>query len=294
MRDQPIPMPCHLTTTSPRRAALKISAAGCLAAAFLAGGLGCTWDLPRGTKSILVFNTEPTPTEAANWAIDKYDADKRYRGTLLLANAPYGNDPVYMQLFLDNIKDPDPGVRSAATRAIGRHGEPDQVPMIIERLSDEDRFVRAEAARSLQRLHNPAAIDPLIATLRPTDDGEDFGEKDPEVRAEAASALGQFPENKVIESLITALADPSLSVNRNAKASLQTLTGQDFGFDRRAWIDWYDQSKATFAGQSEYTYPIFNRRQRWWEYLPFVATPNNEPPSTPIGMPRAGQAPAGG
>lgn len=268
-----------------RRNAQRAAAIGLMAFA-----VGCTWDLPRGTESILVFNTEPTPSEAAAWAIDRYDADKRYRGTLLLANAPYGGDEVYMQLFLDNIRDTDPAVRAAATRAIGRHGEPEQVPLLVDRLKDEDRFVRAEAARGLQRLHNPVAVDPLIDVLRPTDDGEDYVEKDAEVRAEAATALGQYPQNKVIEVLIATLADPNLAVNRAAKASLQTLTGQDFGLDRRAWIDWYDQTRATFAGQNRYTYPVFRRDTKWWEYLPFVSKPNNEPVSTPIGMPLPGEA----
>lgn len=252
---------------------------------------GCQWDLPKGSTSILQFAAEPTPSEAAAWALDKYDADKRYRGTLLLANSSFGGEPIYMELYLDNIKDVDPGVRSAATRAIARHGNPDQVPLLIERFADEDRFVRIEAARGLQRLHNPIAVDPLVKSLTLTKRADDYNELEPDVRTEAANALGQYPENRVIETLIGGLADPSLAVNRSSLDSLRTLTGQDFGLDRRAWLDWYDASKTAFAAQSEYVYPVFNREKHWFEYLPFVPSPNNEPPSTPIGMPRLGSPP---
>lgn len=279
---------CFQSTSARSARALALLAA--IGAGF--GSMGCQWDLPRGANSILQIAAEPTPSEAAEWALDKYDADKRYRGTLLLANASFGGEPVYMQLYLDNIKDADPGVRSAATRAIARHGNPDQVPMLIERFADDDKMVRIEAARGLQRLHNPVAVDPLIRSLALTKRADDYNELEPDVRAEAAQALGQYPENRVVESLIGALADNSLAVNRSALESLRTLTGQDFGLDRRAWIDWYEAGKATFAARSEYVYPVFSREKHWFEYIPFIAGPNNEPPSTPIGMPRLGAPPS--
>lgn len=274
---------------TPRCARVLIVAAG--ACVWFAGS-GCQWDLPPGATSILQFAAEPTPSDAAAWALDKYDADKRYRGTLLLANASFGGEPVYMQLYLDNIKDPDPGVRSAATRAIARHGNPDQVPLLLERFADEDKLVRMEAARGLQRLHNPVAVEPLVQALSLTRRGDDYNEVEPDVRAEAAQALGQYPEIRVVETLVGSLADPSLAVNRAALDSLRTLTGQDFGLDRRAWIDWTDGTKTAFAARSEYVYPIFNRDKHWFEYIPFVPEPNNEPPSTPIGMPRLGAPPS--
>lgn len=266
----------------------KVAGVCALAALACSGPLGCQWDLPKGSTSLLQFAAEPTPSEAAAWALDKYDADKRYRGTLLLANSSFGGEAVYMQLYLDNIKDVDPGVRAAATRAIARHGSPDQVPLLIERLADEDRLVRVEAARGMQRLYNPVAVDPLLFTLMVDKRGDDYNELEPDVRIETAEALGMYAENRVVEVLIGSLADPSLAVNRSALDSLRTLTGQDFGLDRRAWLDWYDRTKLAFAAQSEYEYPVFSRQKHWYEFLPFVPQPDNEPVSTPIGLPRLG------
>ncbi len=246
---------------------------------------GCdTSGMRRGTDSILDIFAEPTPAEAVEMALDKYDADKRYRGTLLLSTQPFAGEELYMKLFIDNSKDRDPGVRTAATRAVANHGGPEHVPLLIDRLTDEDRLVRIEAARGLQRIHSDSAIDPLLKAI------DVDNESDPAVRSEAADALGQYADSKVLESLIASLEDSNLAVNSRTLASLKTLTGQDFGFDRRAWLDWYKSATTPFAGRSVYTFPAFNRSKSFIEYLPFVPQPPNEASTAPVGMP----LPAGG
>ncbi|MFZ4575849.1 MAG: HEAT repeat domain-containing protein [Phycisphaerales bacterium] len=236
-------------------------------------------DMKPGANSIFETFSGPTPSEAAAWAIDPYDPNNRYRGTLLLAGAPFAGEPVYMALFRDNSDDSDPGVRAAAVRAIAIHGQPEDAAILVERLKDSDIPVRVESARGLQRLYFPTAIDGLIETLD--------AEKEPEyeVRLEAALALGQYAENRVVEQLITALADPNLAVNRNTLWSLRALTGQDFGYNQKAWLLWYKGAGDAFAARGGYMYPAFNRDRSWWEYLPFVSPPPNEPTSVPVGMP---------
>ena len=126
---------------------------------------------------------------------------------------------------------------------------------------------------------HPDAVAPLLDALNM--------EKEPEaqVRFEAASALGQYPQTIVVEQLIAAFEDPNLAVNRNTLASLRTLTGQDFGFEQRAWLEWYKSTTTPFAARSGYMYPAFNRDKNWWEHIPFVPPPPNEPTSVPAGMP---------
>ncbi len=260
------------------------TAALAMAAALLAGGCGTFENVKPGAKSLFdVFKPTETPAEAADMALDEYNPDSRYSGTLLLANAPFGGGEVYIELYEDAARDPDAGVRWAGVRAIGIHGSPDHAPLLIERLIDEeDRLVRAEAARALQRIHNPIAVEALLLALRRD------AEEEPEVRAASAHALGQYAEPRVVQALIAALNDPALVVNHSTLQSLRTLTGQDFGLETRAWLDWVDGADDLFAARTPYTYPAFSRDKRWLEYLPFVSQPPNETPSTPVGLPPAG------
>ena len=242
-------------------------------------GCGSFDHVPRGTTSLLqVVAPQTSPAEAAEMATDQYSAENRYRGTTLLSNAEFGGEGVYIELYIDGMDDQDPGVRSAAVRALGRHGDPEHVGMIVDALSDEKQIVRIEAARALQRVHSSFAIEPLMNIM-----SED-NESDADVRAAAADALGQYRQRKVVQSLVGAMRDSRLVVNDRVLHALLILTGQNFGFDRQAWIDWYNSTDDLFAGAQPYTYPVFNRKKKFVEYLPLVPSPPNETTSIPVGM----------
>lgn len=243
--------------------------------------LGCdsmSLSRARGAKSLLALFKPPTPGEAVDMALDKYDADQRYRGTALLANVPYGGEDPYLKLFVDAAQDPDSGVRQVGVRALGIHGGPEHVPLIVERLTDDEWLVRMEAARALQRLHNDAAIGPLIDRVDPEK------EIQAAVRAEAADALGQYREPRVLQALIAALNDPSLAVNHNTATALEILTGQDLGYEPAEWLAWLKTTDDPFKAGRLYTYPGFQRDKLWYEYLPFVAPPPLEAESVPVGL----------
>lgn len=245
---------------------------------------GCfSLESARGAEGLLDALVSPiSPAQAAEWAVDPYDPNNRYRGTLLLANAPFAGESVYIRLFEANITDEDASVRTASARGLANHGTPEHVPLLVKSLTDTDRYVRLESARGLQRLHNPAAIDGLVAAL------DERKEPETEVRAEAAHALGQYPANRVVDALIRALDDRSLAVNRNALAALRTLTGQNLGLDTRAWLAWQKGNTDPFASRQTYVYPVFKRDKFFWEYLPFVPRPPNEVATPPAGLPAQG------
>jgi hypothetical protein len=248
-------------------------------ALLLVTGCGTFDDVPRGTQSLFqAFMPQTSPSEAADMAVDPYSPERRHRGTTLLSHADFGGGPVYMELYLDAVRDEDAGVRAAGVRALGRHGEPEHAMILVERLGDPDRMVRIASARALQRIHNPSVVPALLTAIR-----EDR-ESETDVRIAAAEALGQYAEPRVVQGLIAALADPRLAVNHAVRRSLVTLTGQDFGVDRRAWLDWNDAAPDLFAGRQPYVYPAFNREKRLVEFLPFVPPPPNEVPSPPVGV----------
>ncbi len=248
----------------------------------MVGGLaGCNTfdDVPRGADSLRsIMNPQTSPTQAAEMATDQYNAENRFRGTTLLSNADFGGREVYLDLYIDGVNDIDPGVRIASVRALGRHGDPENAGLIITALNDENRLVRIEAARALQRIHSPDAVSPLMESVSIEN------EADADVRAAAADALGQYQQPRVVQSLIGALRDPRLVVNNRVQHALVTLSGQDFGFDRRMWIDWYNQTDELFAGAQIYTYPTFHRKRRPVEYIPLVPQPPNETSATPVGL----------
>jgi len=240
-------------------------------------------ELNPGARTIWEALGPPTPELAAQWALDRDDANKRFQGTILLANAPWGGADAYIRMYEDYANDEDANVRAAATRALGNHGTPDHVELILNNLRDPEIRVRTEAVHALQRVHNTIAIDPLVAML------DSSVEQEVDIRAEAAHALGQYATDQVLQKLIEALDDRHLRINRNARLSLRTLTGQDFGFDRPAWQTWYQDRLADgaspFMARSAYIYPVFKRNRQLLEYLPFVPPPPNEDAATPVGFP---------
>lgn len=258
-------------------------------APLLLGGMGgCEGNrISNDSQSIFdALPATPTPGVAAAWMFDPYDPDKRFRGTVLLANAPFGGESVYVNGYIQHLSDPDASVRAAAAFALGQHGSPEHVPMILPLMSQEDRLVRISATRALQRLHNPVAVPALLNAIDPKK------EQDADVRADAANALGQYAEPRVLQGLIAALDDERLAVTSNAAASLRTLTGQTFGDDRTTWFDWAAATKEPFSGQTAYLYPAFSRDRSWFEHIPFWPPPPNEESAQPIGAAPAARDPS--
>lgn len=250
------------------------------------GGAAAT----RNDNSILSIVAGPTPQEAAAWMIDAYDADKRFRGTLLVANAPWGGGPEYLSVYrakLDpdlkhesglSLYDDDALGRAAAVRALALHGSPEDVPLILLHINDTSEHLRWECVRALQRLHNPTAVRPLLARL------DESVEDNPDIRADAATALGQYAERRVLDGLFMGVNDPDLAVNRASLESLRLLTGQDLGLNRAAWVLWAKDNPDVFAGRGVYQYPVFHREPGLLEMvLPWMRVPN-EVAAAPVGM----------
>ncbi|MEX2671548.1 MAG: HEAT repeat domain-containing protein [Phycisphaeraceae bacterium] len=208
----------------------------------------------------------PAPGEVAREAFNVYDPDRRRRAVNTLASAPWGGEATYLRTYRLLVDDPDPTVRAACLRALARHGYPSDVSAITPYLRDRTSFVRWEAAMALERLHHPDAVDPLVATLREDEDAD--------VRLAAARALGQYPQDRVFETLVGALNDRQYSVVRQAARSLRLLTGADIGDSNSAWLAWADEQGGNlFAKQEPFHYQEFIRppgvldhMQFWREY----------------------------
>ena len=260
-----------------------IAGAGVLAGLLIAMGslTGCgAFEGARGADSILEIFQGPSAQDAAEMALDEYNADTRFRGVTLLAGDVAGGSDTALELYRVSVYDDDAGVRQAAARALGLHGDRSDAAALVELLGDESRLVRLATAQALQRIHDPAAVGPLIDTAT------ERGEADPVVRAAAARALGQYRQPRVLQALVGVLDDRQLVVNHAARESLRTLTGQDFGLDTSAWLSWIGQTDDAFAAGRVYTYRGYARDKTLLEWLPFFPDPPRETPAPPVGMPR--------
>lgn len=246
----------------------------------LAAG-GCVFDDFKELGNTL---TPKTPRQAAIEALDPYNTDLRREGVVLLSNAPFGGADIYLEMYRDYVEnETDPLVRAAAITALGRHGTPEDALLIAPWVSEsvtENENVRWSAAKALQRLHQPEVIPVLLKVVTSEDDNG-------EVKAAAATALGQYPEDRVFQALLVAIDDRRLSVNVSAAESLALLTGQGYGVDRIKWQRWYDglpDPGAAFAHQEEYFYPTYSRDKLWFEYITFWIQGSYEQPSAPAGL----------
>jgi len=254
----------------------RLPVAAVLLAALLAGCDTIAQDFDLLTRNLI----PPTPTEAAEMMVDQHNPDERRAGVTWIANSPFGGADPYKRQYRMMVEiERDPTALAAAIRALARHGEPDDATLIAPHLTHENEYVRWEAARGLQRLHNPAVVSDLLAVLR------NGGERS-DVRVAAAHALGQYPQDRVFQALISALDDRALALNQTAQQSLATLTGRDFGGEARDWLMWYRSvpPDERFADQQEYRFATYTRDMTWFERLAFWQTVQFEQPAPPAGL----------
>lgn len=244
-------------------------------------GSGCD-TASEGLDDLLGGINTPEPSEAARWMFDQYDPDRRRTGALLIMNAPFGGEDVYVRQYRDMvINERDPIVKAIAIRALGRYGAPSDAAIIEIHLTHENEQVRWEAAKAMQRLHNPGVVGTMLLLLRDDQQRTD-------IRVALADGLGQYAEDRVFQALVAALDQRELAVNVTANESLTTLTGQDFGLDQAQWLRWYNQTRAAgenpFALQEQYLYPTYQRDPTFFEKLAIWSQRTYEQPGPPAGV----------
>ena len=135
--------------------------------------------------------------------------------------------------LLRAIKDPEPIVRAAATRAIGNRISSDNTRLLkaLRRVAaDDDATVRVEAVLGLGMTGAPAIGDVLVTALR---------DANGRVRTAAADGLSfvRYPDST--EPLIAALRTDDASLRRVVSEALANQTGQRFGEDYPLWREWF-------------------------------------------------------
>jgi HEAT repeat protein len=117
------------------------------------------------------------------------------------------------------LGDPQRDVRAAALAALVRREVPDARALARRALHDEDGFVRGTAVRLLGELEDLESAGPLAERL--------IQDPDPQVRQQAAEALGALGAGAPPEALAVGLDDPVDMVRAACVGALAPGTAQD-------------------------------------------------------------------
>ncbi len=111
------------------------------------------------------------------------------------------------------LHDPDPDVRQCAAIALRQIADPAAIPDLIELLGHDDRLLARLASGALAALGGQAVSELTVAMRSPV----------PQVRIEAARALGECDDPGAVPALFAALDDPSAVVVHLAEVGLERL-----------------------------------------------------------------------
>lgn len=184
--------------------------------------------------------TGKTPFNAAKALFDPANPEGRRRAVVYLANRVYGRAEPYTNYYENMARtDDEPLVRSAALRALNRARDERMTDLFASSLDAREAAVRLEAAKALANVPDAEAVPKLIRRMQDPEENLD-------VRIAAADALRNYRTAEVAQALVAMLRG-QFSVAWQARQSLKLMTGQDFRYDRTAWLDYLSGAQRPFG-----------------------------------------------
>jgi HEAT repeat protein len=191
----------------------------------------------------------PPAEEMVEMATDADDADRRRQGLMMLSSQPYGTEDKFVEVYVNVLQnDPEPTVRSAAARAIGKSENGNYAGQLSTGLADPVAQVRWDTAIALDSVVGQPAVGPL-GKAATEDESKD-------VRAAAALALRHYPDRSVVATLVDCLSDRSFAVQFQARKALVDMTGYQYGYNPEPWSQIARGEKPLNAPGREYP---------WWD-----------------------------
>ena len=181
-----------------------------------------TPDLKRVATGAIALIAAPSCEPSLTDAVTNVAADNDARAQAALGLGKIAT-PSAISTLVRALNDDDLKLRSAVVVALAQAGQANNprarqtaLTGLTGALQDANVSVRLGAAQTLQSLHAPEANAALTQALQ--------GNKDaPDVRAEAAAALGFANNQAAVAPLIAALSDPDGNVATAAQQSLTTI-----------------------------------------------------------------------
>ena len=174
----------------------------------------------------------------AAYALRKMDdpngsPDTRREGMSRLLDFEFARHGIYLKGYaIYTHETEDYTLRAAAIRALNRCRAKGYTGLFLESLSDaEPTLIRLEAADALGNIPDPRAVSLLAIHM-----GD--AEPDVDVRIACAEALRNYHTTEAMRALVDELDDADFGVAWQARQSLELLTGQDFRYDSKAWLNY--------------------------------------------------------
>ncbi len=179
------------------------------------------------------YITHDNAAFAARKMADPNSPDNQREGMLRLTDFDFARKGIYIRGYAILARGgSDYTVRAAGIRALNRCRAHGYTAMFMEALDDDQETIRLEGADALSNIPDPRAIPLLVAHLNGT-----APEPSVDVRIACADALRCYHTHDAMEALADELGDQEFGVAWQARQSLELLTGQDFRYDRQAWLN---------------------------------------------------------
>ena len=146
------------------------------------------------------------------------------------------NTPGVEPLVAAALRDPDLELRANTVLICSNHWYAACVPILLTMETDIDPHVRRYLGAALGASGDPRAIPKLIELLHDYD-------PDPYIKIWAAQGLGKFKRYEGVPVMMALLNDPKArDAEGNVMDVLGELTGQNFGENRNAWLEWWEKT----------------------------------------------------
>jgi hypothetical protein len=161
-----------------------------------------------------------------------HSPDKQREGMLRLTDFKFARHGIYITGYAIKARSgEDFTIRAAGIRSLNRCRAKGYTSLFLAALAEDEPLLQLEAADALGNIPDPAAIPALVSRL------ED-GATNVDVRISCAEALRNFHTSEAMNALISVLDDQSFGVAWQARQSLELLTGQDFRYDAKSWLNY--------------------------------------------------------
>jgi hypothetical protein len=139
------------------------------------------------------------------------------------------------------LEDKSKGIRYYAALSLAVHLSPSSVDILKQGAKSDSELVRYAIAKGLQESSNPAALGIVLSLFN----DDSFYVR----RAAGMTALSLGDKNGVpiiLETFQYETLDMDDNYGDNIFKQLSTYLGVDFGLDKQAWINWWNQVKDNF------------------------------------------------